>query len=130
MSAPNPSHLDPRNLFMAAAGAVLGVVLTPIVAPVFLGIVGFGAAGPIAGTAAAAIQAGIGNVAAGSLFATAQSVAMGGSIPTVITAIGAGVGAAIGAGAGDADDPPENEENADNEDNEDNADNADDGAAE
>ncbi len=59
------------------------------------------------GTAAAAIQAGIGNVVAGSLFATAQSVAMGGAIPTVITAIGAGVGslggAAIWAGGGDAD---------------------------
>ncbi len=36
---------------------------------------------------AAAIQAGIGSVAAGSLFATAQSVAMGGAIPMVITAI-------------------------------------------
>ncbi|KAH9046770.1 hypothetical protein EDB84DRAFT_1464251 [Lactarius hengduanensis] len=112
---------DHRNLFMAAAGAVLGVVLTPIVTPALLGLIGFSAAGPVVGTAAAAIQAGIGNVAAGSLFATAQSVAMGGSIPTVITAIGAGVGAVIGAGAGDAEDPLDNEDNPDN---------ADDGAAE
>ncbi|KAH9036232.1 hypothetical protein EDB85DRAFT_2143361 [Lactarius pseudohatsudake] len=123
MLAPNPSHLDPpRNLVAAAAGAVLGVALTPVVAPVFLGFFGFSAIGIGAGTAAAAIQATIGNVAAGSLFATAQSIAMGGAIPTVVTAIGAGMGAmggaAIGAGTDDAD-----------EDNEDNEDNEDDGAA-
>jgi hypothetical protein len=49
------------------------------------------------------MQAGIGNVVVGSLFATAQSVAMGGAIPAAITAIGAGVagvgGAAVGATA-------------------------------
>jgi hypothetical protein len=39
------------------------------------------------GTMAAAIQAGIGTVAAGSLFAIAQSVAMGGSITAAIIAI-------------------------------------------
>jgi len=38
------------------------------------------------------MQAGIGNVAAGSLFAAAQSLAMGGAMSTVVTAIGAGVG--------------------------------------
>ena len=60
----------------------------------------------IIGTLAAVIQSGIGNVAAGSLFATAQSVAMGGAIPTVVTAIGAGVGSAVGAlaSSGDNDD--------------------------
>lgn len=37
------------------------------------------------------MQAGIGNVVAGSLFAGAQSVAMGGALPATITAVGAGV---------------------------------------
>ena len=41
---------------------------------------------------AAGMQAGIGNVAAGSLFATAQSVGMGGALlPAATTAIGVGV---------------------------------------
>ena len=79
-------------------------------------MLGFGAAGPVAGkpmplsthqmhktrtllnkmsvfsgTAAAGIQAGIGNVVAGSLFATAQSIAMGGAVPVAVTAAGTGV---------------------------------------
>lgn len=37
------------------------------------------------------MQAGIGNVVAGSLFATAQSIAAGGAIPIAVTAAGAGV---------------------------------------
>jgi hypothetical protein len=57
----------------------------------------------IIGTFAAVIQSGIGNVAAGSLFATAQSVAMGGAIPAVVTAVGAGVGAVVGAMASSGD---------------------------
>ena len=50
------------------------------------------------GSIAAGIQSSIGNVAAGSLFAGAQSVAMGGALPAAVTAVGAGVsgvGAAI-----------------------------------
>ncbi|KZZ92694.1 hypothetical protein AAP_02775 [Ascosphaera apis ARSEF 7405] len=46
-----------------------------------LGIIGFAATGPVAettGTVAAAWQASIGNVAAGSLYAACQSVAMTG----------------------------------------------------
>jgi hypothetical protein len=47
------------------------------------------------------MQAGIGNVVVGSLFATAQSVAMGGGVSAVVSAVsgmGAGVaGAAIAA---------------------------------
>jgi hypothetical protein len=45
----------------------------------------------LSGTAAAGIQAGIGNVVAGSLFATAQSIAMGGAVPLAVTAAGAGI---------------------------------------
>jgi hypothetical protein len=92
------------------------VTLTPVLAPAALGIVGFSAVGPVAGeflpqaevesnasellgTVAAGIQAGIGNVAVGSAFAAAQSIAMGGAIPTVISAVSAGLGAGIGARA-------------------------------
>jgi hypothetical protein len=46
------------------------------------------------------MQAGIGNVVAGSLFATAQSVAMGGAVPAAVSAaggMGAGAAAAVAA---------------------------------
>ena len=50
------------------------------------------------GSIAAGVQAGIGaNVAAGSLFAVAQSIAMGGGVPAVISAVGG-----LGAGAAGA----------------------------
>ncbi|KAK0495232.1 adaptin N terminal region-domain-containing protein [Armillaria luteobubalina] len=55
-------------------GTAAGVALTPVLAPAALGIVGFSAAGPVAGTLAAAIQSGIGNVAAGSAFAFSGAV--------------------------------------------------------
>ena len=45
------------------------------------------------------MQAAIGNVAAGSAFAVAQSVAMGGAVPVAVMAVGAGVGAGAGAAA-------------------------------
>ena len=44
------------------------------------------------GTIVAGLQAGIGNVAVGSLSAAAQSVAMGGTISGVVTAIGTAMG--------------------------------------
>ena len=50
---------------------------------------------PLAGIAAA-IQSGIGNVAAGSWFAVCQSIGMGGAIPTGVSAVSAGLGAVIG----------------------------------
>lgn len=48
---------------------------------------------------AAATQAGIGNVAAGSLFAGAQSVAAGGALPTLGYGIAATISAVTGGGA-------------------------------
>ena len=42
------------------------------------------------------MQAGIGNVVVGSLFATSQSVAMGGAVPAAVSAAG-GVGAGAAA---------------------------------
>ena len=58
-------------------------------------LLGFGTAGIVAGTAAAATQAAIGNVAAGSLFATLTSLGMQGVFAG--TAIGGGITTAIGA---------------------------------
>ena len=56
---------------------------------------GFGTGGIIAGSAAAAAQAAIGNVAAGSLFATMTSLGMQGVLAGA--AIGGGVATAVGA---------------------------------
>ncbi|CAA9966358.1 Ifi-6-16 multi-domain protein [Pyrenophora teres f. maculata] len=56
-----------------------------------LAVVGFGASGVAAGSIAAGIQAGIGNVVAGSLFATCTSAMMGGSGALIIFG-GVGVG--------------------------------------
>ncbi|PVH91822.1 hypothetical protein DM02DRAFT_468089, partial [Periconia macrospinosa] len=59
-----------------------------------LGIAGFSALGPTAGTAAAAWQSSIGVVQAGSVFAWCQSAAMGGSAAGTIVAM-QGVGAGV-----------------------------------
>ncbi len=56
---------------------------------------GFGTAGVAAGSLAAAAQATIGNVAAGSLFSTLTSLGMTGTLIT--TTVGGGITAAIGA---------------------------------
>ncbi|KAI9441746.1 hypothetical protein H4582DRAFT_2073887 [Lactarius indigo] len=79
---------------VTAAGATTAVHSRAIGATTALGVVGFSAAGPVAGSVAAGIQAGIGNVAAGSLFAAAQSVAMGGTLSGVVTAVGTTIGVA------------------------------------
>jgi len=59
-----------------------------------LGAIGFSAAGPVAGSFAAAMQASVGAAEAGSAFALAQSVTM---TPAILTA--ASGGAVVGAGA-------------------------------
>jgi hypothetical protein len=46
---------------------------------------------------AAGVQAGIGNVAAGSMFAAAQSMTMGGGVPAAVSAVGGLAGAAVAA---------------------------------
>lgn len=43
------SHLDFIPLAIGAVSATVGVLLTPVVAPAAVGVVGFGAAGPVAG---------------------------------------------------------------------------------
>src|SRR5579862_1216355 len=73
-------------------------ILTDVIALPILGAVGFTAAGPAAGSAAAAWQASIGLVEAGSFFAWCQSAAMGGAAVQGIIATGvAGAGVAGGA---------------------------------
>lgn len=93
------------------------MALAPVFAPAAVGVFGFGAGGVAAGewlashhimngrcylplvnigSVAAGIQAGIGNVVAGSLFAGAQSVAAGGALPVVGSVIAGGVGAVTG----------------------------------
>ncbi|KAF9510470.1 hypothetical protein BS47DRAFT_1487400 [Hydnum rufescens UP504] len=94
------------TLAASVGGAVLCGALAPVLAPAVLGIVGFGSGGVVGadtldfnnpvGSVAAGIQAGIGNVAAGSLFAGAQSVAAGGALPLIGTVISAGIGAVTG----------------------------------
>ncbi|KAK7685295.1 hypothetical protein QCA50_011658 [Cerrena zonata] len=63
--------------------AAVGACVAPFLAPPALGVVGFSAAGPVAGSMAAGLQAGMGNVVAGSAFSVAQSVAIGGALPVI-----------------------------------------------
>lgn len=64
--------------------------------PAALGLIGFGAAGPVAGSVAGAWQATMGGTIAGaSLFATLQSVAMAGVGSTAIIGTGLAGGAAM-----------------------------------
>ena len=74
--------------YIIGAGAIVTTIgLAPIV-------LGFGSTGIIAGSVAAGIQSAIGNVAAGSIFASLTSMGMTGTF-TGITAGGLGT---IGAG--------------------------------
>ncbi|MCJ1310393.1 hypothetical protein MMC25_004057 [Agyrium rufum] len=83
--------MDPYVL----AGLGIGAVVTVCAAPAALGVVGFGSAGPVASTLAAGWQASIGSVAAGSAFATVQSMAMGGAVAGTVQAVAAGTGATL-----------------------------------
>jgi len=78
-------------------GAVAAVVAAPVAVPAILTGVGFTSAGVVAGSTAAVVQSCYGGyVAAGSLFAAAQSIGAAGTIGygTMATAgvVGAGVG--------------------------------------
>ncbi|KAI0338974.1 hypothetical protein BDW22DRAFT_1348114 [Trametopsis cervina] len=74
-----------RTVLVVAGGAT--IIAPMLIAGPLLGMVGFGASGPIAGTLAAFIQSCIGNVAAGSLFAILQSAAMGGAGTVLVGAL-------------------------------------------
>lgn len=87
------------------AAAALGLTaggLTVVAAPALLtgpllSLMGFGSSGVVGGSIAAGIQGMIGNVVAGSWFATATSAAMGGYGVATVAAVGQGVGAAAAA---------------------------------
>ena len=83
------------NPILVGAGIVGGVVAGAAIIPIALG---FGGAGVVAGSAAAAIQSGIGNVVGGSLFAICQSLGMTGFFTTAASS-GAAVAATAAAGA-------------------------------
>ena len=81
---------------------VLSIVGATIAGPLLvtggLAVAGFGAAGVGAGTLAAGIQSGIGNVVAGSMFATAQSIGAAGLASGTTAAIAGGSGTLAGFG--------------------------------
>ena len=98
----------PYRFALQAAGALVGTAA--VLTPAILGVVGFGALGPVAGSAAAGWQGSIGAVQAGSVFAWCQSAAMGGAAVNGIIATGAaggGVVALATAGAVGQDDEAE-----------------------
>ncbi|KAH9956453.1 hypothetical protein BC827DRAFT_1378613 [Russula dissimulans] len=83
------------KVLIMGVGAIAGAFL----APAGLSAVGFSSTRPVAGSMAARWQAGIGNVASGSLFSVAQSAAMGGGMSSAVSAAGAMAGAATAAAA-------------------------------
>ncbi|KIK58167.1 hypothetical protein GYMLUDRAFT_246206 [Collybiopsis luxurians FD-317 M1] len=96
----------PINPLYIVGGTVITVALTPVAGPAVLGLAGFTKAGVAAGftnsvlgaaSLGAGIQATIGNVAAGSLFAGAMSAGATGTIPVIGHVISAGIGAGAGA---------------------------------
>ncbi|KAK7681790.1 hypothetical protein QCA50_015137 [Cerrena zonata] len=78
------------------AGVAIATCLAPILALPVFGWIGFASVGPIAGSWAAAIQAMIGNVAAGSVFAAIQSAAMGGALPAFVYVVFGAIGGVVG----------------------------------
>lgn len=105
-----------KKVFYASTAAATVILALPYVVPGALSLIGFSAIGPVAGTypldygtfpvlscssllfsmpgtPAAAMMSAAGNVAANGAIATAESIAIGGAIPTVVNA-----GAALVAG--------------------------------
>ena len=64
-----------------------------------LGAAGFGSGGVFGGSLAAGVQAGIGNVAAGSTFAFLQSAGAGGAALGAVNGVIQGAGLAVAGGA-------------------------------
>jgi hypothetical protein len=91
----------------------IGLPLTIAGAGLSATLVGFGAAGIAAGSIAAGIQSGIGNVAAGSLFAMMQSLGATGTFTAMTTGglVTAGAsGAAVAITSSDGENKKENED--------------------
>ncbi|KAL9085895.1 MAG: hypothetical protein Q9165_007378 [Trypethelium subeluteriae] len=73
-------------------GGILFLIPALFTGPL-LGLLGFGAAGPVAGSIAAGVQSMIAPVAGGSLFAILQSAGMGGFGAAIINGVAAARGA-------------------------------------
>ena len=80
-----------------AAGGLAVVAAPAIVTGPLLAFAGFTPLGPAAGSLAAMIQGGLGNLVAGSAFATLQSAAMGGYGAAVVAGAAQGAGAVVAA---------------------------------
>ncbi|KAJ8455220.1 hypothetical protein ONZ45_g19010 [Pleurotus djamor] len=81
-----------QTVIVGVAGTVIGYTCTTPAIRTALHIIGFSSAGPVAGSIATKIQALLaGHVTAGDLFSSAQSVAMGGSLPFAGKVAGGGV---------------------------------------
>lgn len=94
-AAGNYVQEHPIRFTLQALGGV--AMLASVAAVPVLGAAGFAATGPVAGSAAAAWQASIGLVEAGSLFAWCQSAAMGGAALGGVVACGAAGAGVAGA---------------------------------
>ena len=68
------SSMDMYRVATIGGATIACALAGPLIVTGGLAVAGFGTAGVAAGSLAAGIQSGIGNVVAGSLFATAQSV--------------------------------------------------------
>ncbi len=110
--ADGTASFDAKTAAIVGGTAVVGVAVAVAAPWVILPAMGFGGNGIVAGSMAAAWQASIGNVAAGSAFAAMQSAGVAG-VSTAASAglatAGATVGAAVGAagGAAMAEDEPQ-----------------------
>lgn len=82
---------------VVAAGGLAVVAAPTIVTGPLLAFAGFTPLGPAAGSLAVMIQSGLGNVLAGSAFATLQSAAMGGYGAAVVAGAAQGAGAVVAA---------------------------------
>lgn len=88
-----------KTAVCAAAGTVAGVGVAAAIPTVILPAIGFGAAGVVGGSAAALAQSAIGNIAAGSVFASLQSAGAVGAVSWVTTGVTTGLGTTVGAAA-------------------------------
>jgi hypothetical protein len=88
---------DHPHVILIGGVTIVTAALVPILLPVILNGAGFTAGGVAAGSWAAGVHASIGNVAAGSLFAMAQSIGAGGALPLSVWLASAGLGLSAGA---------------------------------
>jgi hypothetical protein len=88
---------DHPRVILIGGVTIVTAALVPILLPVILNGAGFTAGGVAAGSWAAGVHASIGNVAAGSLFAIAQSIGAGGALPLSVWLASAGLGLSAGA---------------------------------